>query len=35
VDAVARLHGGFLELTDNNPGLRARLVVMSSAPHVT
>jgi hypothetical protein len=35
VDAVAKLHGGFLELTDNNPGLRARLVVMASGPHVT
>lgn len=35
VDAVARLHGGFLKLTDNNPGLRARLVVMASGPHVT
>jgi hypothetical protein len=23
VDAVATLHGGWLELTDNNPGLRA------------
>ena len=33
VDAVARLHGGFLKLTDNNPGLRARLVVMGS--HIT
>jgi len=28
VDAVARLHGGTLELTDNNPGLRARLTVV-------
>ena len=30
VDAVAKLHGGFLNLTDNNPGLCARLVVMGS-----
>jgi signal transduction histidine kinase len=35
VDAVARLHGGVLELADNNPGLRARLVVMASGPHLT
>jgi signal transduction histidine kinase len=28
VDAVARLHGGSLELTDNHPGLRARLTVV-------
>lgn len=35
VDAVARLHGGFLKLADNNPGLRARLVVMASTLHVT
>ncbi len=35
VDAVAKLHGGFLKLTDNNPGLRAHLVVMASGPHVT
>ncbi len=27
VDAVARLHGGVLELADNNPGLRAQLVL--------
>jgi signal transduction histidine kinase len=35
VDAVAKLHGGFLKLADNNPGLRARLVVMASGPHIT
>jgi signal transduction histidine kinase len=29
VDAVARLHGGALELTDNHPGLRAILVLPS------
>jgi signal transduction histidine kinase len=29
VDAVARLHGGTLELTDNHPGLRAMLVLPS------
>ena len=33
VDAVAKLHGGFLKLADNNPGLRARLIVMG--PHIT
>lgn len=27
VDAVARLHGGRLELEDNHPGLRARVVI--------
>ncbi|WP_410210648.1 ATP-binding protein [Aquirhabdus sp.] len=27
VDAVARLHGGRLELEDNHPGLKARLVI--------
>ena len=27
VDAVARLHGGVLELLDNHPGLRARMVL--------
>jgi signal transduction histidine kinase len=27
VDAVARLHGGFLDLADNHPGLRARMVI--------
>jgi len=31
VDAVARLHGGTLELTDNHPGLRARLTVVAGA----
>jgi signal transduction histidine kinase len=31
VDAVARLHGGTLELTDNHPGLRARLTVLPGA----
>jgi signal transduction histidine kinase len=35
VDAVAKLHGGFLRLADNNPGLHARLIVMTSASHVT
>lgn len=35
VDAVAKLHGGFLRLADNNPGLRARLIVMASGSHVT
>ena len=29
VDAVARLHGGSLELDDNHPGLRARLLTRS------
>ena len=27
VQAVAKLHGGTLELTDNNPGLRARMII--------
>ena len=27
VDAVARLHGGVLQLTDNRPGLRAQMVL--------
>ena len=27
VEAIAKLHGGRLELTDNHPGLRARMVV--------
>lgn len=27
VQAVAKLHGGALELTDNNPGLRARMLI--------
>jgi len=31
VDAVARLHGGVLELLDNHPGLRARMVLPSQA----
>lgn len=31
VDAVARLHGGSLELDDNHPGLRARLLTRSGA----
>lgn len=35
VEAVAKLHGGFLKLADNNPGLRARLVVMASGPYIT
>jgi signal transduction histidine kinase len=29
VEAVARLHGGTLHLTDNHPGLRARMVIES------
>jgi signal transduction histidine kinase len=31
VAAVAKLHGGMLRLTDNHPGLRATLVLFSSA----
>jgi hypothetical protein len=27
VDAVAKLHGGVLELLDNHPGLRAQMVL--------
>jgi hypothetical protein len=28
VAAVAKLHGGRLELSDNHPGLRARLILL-------
>jgi signal transduction histidine kinase len=31
VQAVAKLHGGTLELTDNHPGLRARMVIEPGA----
>jgi signal transduction histidine kinase len=31
VEAIAKLHGGALELTDNHPGLRARLTVIPGA----
>jgi hypothetical protein len=31
VDAVAKLHGGMLQLLDNHPGLRARMVLPVSA----
>jgi hypothetical protein len=31
VDAVARLHGGVLELSDNHPGLRAQMVLPAVA----
>jgi len=31
VDAVARLHGGSLELADNHPGLRAEIVIPGGA----
>jgi signal transduction histidine kinase len=31
VQAVAKLHGGTLELTDNFPGLRARMIVEPGA----
>jgi len=34
VDAVARLHGGVLQLTDNQPGLRAQMV-LPAAPGAT
>ena len=39
VQAVAKLHGGTLELTDNHPGLRARMLIergalVSGRPHV-
>jgi hypothetical protein len=33
VAAVARLHGGTLELTDNRPGLRAALILTATASH--
>jgi hypothetical protein len=33
VDAVAKLHGGALQLLDNHPGLLAQMVLpLSSAP---
>lgn len=31
VQAVAKLHGGTLELTDNHPGLRARMIIEPGA----
>ena len=31
VQAVAKLHGGTLELTDNSPGLRARMIIEPGA----
>jgi hypothetical protein len=31
VDAVARLHGGVLQLFDNHPGLRAQMVLPPAA----
>ena len=31
VQAVAKLHGGVLELTDNDPGLRAQMVIQPGA----
>jgi signal transduction histidine kinase len=31
VQAVAKLHGGSLELTDNSPGLRARMIIEPGA----
>jgi len=34
VDAVARLHGGVLQLLDNNPGLRAQMVLPESAARI-
>jgi signal transduction histidine kinase len=33
VDAVARLHGGVLELLDNRPGLRAQMVLPGAVGH--
>jgi hypothetical protein len=35
VDAVARLHGSELRLEDNNPGLRARIVLTQDSPQIT
>src|SRR3984957_19999295 len=35
VDAVARLHGSQLRLEDNEPGLRARIVVTQDTPQIT
>jgi signal transduction histidine kinase len=34
VDAVARLHGSPLELEDNQPGLRARMVLKQNGPQI-
>jgi signal transduction histidine kinase len=34
VDAVARLHGGVLQLLDNHPGLRAQMVLPASAARI-
>ncbi|HUK02540.1 MAG TPA: HAMP domain-containing sensor histidine kinase [Steroidobacteraceae bacterium] len=34
VDAVARLHGGALELIDNHPGLRARMLIEGETAQV-
>jgi signal transduction histidine kinase len=31
VDAVAKLHGGVLQLLDNHPGLRAQMVLPVTA----
>jgi signal transduction histidine kinase len=33
VEAVAWLHGGSLQLTDNRPGLRATMLIRSQQPH--
>jgi signal transduction histidine kinase len=35
VDAVARLHGSELKLEDNQPGLRARIVLTQDTPQIT
>ncbi len=33
VEAVARLHGGALQLDDNHPGLNARMVIAAGEGH--
>jgi signal transduction histidine kinase len=34
VESVAKVHGGVLELADNNPGLRARMIIPAQSPGV-
>jgi signal transduction histidine kinase len=35
VASVAKVHGGVLELADNHPGLRAKMVILAQAPGAT
>jgi len=34
VESVAKVHGGVLELADNNPGLRAQMIIPAQPPGV-